>query len=70
MIIFVFAILIDSLEVLQKFSSRLMEYCSSDGEEASRTRSSAKTGDVIIIVFARALLNLSCCLLGTGLSHL
>ena len=40
------------------------------GEEASRTRLSAKTGDVIIIVFARALLNLSCCLLGTGLSHL
>ena len=43
MIIFVFSILIDSSGVLQNFSSRLMEFCSCDGEEASRTRSSVKS---------------------------
>ena len=42
MTIFVFSKLIDSLEPLQLLSNRLMEDCSSDGEGASRTRSSAK----------------------------
>jgi len=45
----IFSMLIDSLEVLQKFSSRLMEYCSSDGEEASIGQGHLrKAGDVIV----------------------